>query len=454
MASDNFNWYGDIQCFEGEPARPRSESELVQIVRDIGRFPSPIRPMGSRHSVTPCMAARAASGERWGTAVDMRAFRGPMRVDREAATVTVLAGMTFLEAARELRDKHGMQFRVNTELGTLTMGAAACGGTKDSSFPGEFGQVCADVVAVRLVTPDGEVRILKTGDPDFDAVLGGYGLFGIATEITFRIVPHEFISMEHVEISAAEFEAHGKQWLDGRTAVFLYLFPYAPGGGRIVAELRRKAGQGPTEGTHRLAVRNLFWREALPEAAHIADRLPIKPLRPHYLEAVQFVVRKFLDHALDLDRVSPVDQIVDFEKGGKKFGFSMWAFPAESFAQVLSGYFEFCRRQDYRTRLPHVSYHVAQDRHSLLSYSQDSDVWTLDPVSTGIEAGWNDFLRRFNDFCSDRDGAPLFNQTPHLERRHVVRAFGERLDRFESARRRFDPKDRMLNEYFAKLLRS
>jgi hypothetical protein len=35
-----------------------------------------------------------------------------------------------------------------------------------------------------------------------------------------------------------------------------------------------------------------------------------------------------------------------------------------------------------------------------------------------------------------------------------VRAFGERLDRFESARRRFDPKDRMLNEYFAKLLRS
>jgi hypothetical protein len=452
MASGNLNWYGDIQCFESEPVRPRSESELIQIVRDIGRFPSPIRPMGSRHSVTPCMSARAPSGDRWGTAVDMREFRGPMRVDREAGTVSVPAGLTFFEAAHELRDTHGMQFRVNTELGTLTMGAAACGGTKDSSFPGEFGQVCADVVALKLVTPDGEVRTIKTGDPDFDAVLGGYGLFGIATEITFRAVPHEFISMEHVETPADEFEARSKEWLDGRTAVFLYLFPYAPGGGRIVAELRRKAGGGPTEGTHRLALRNFFWREALPEAAHIADRLPIKPLREHYLEVVQQVVRKFLDHALDLRRVSPVDQIVDFEKGGKKFGFSMWAFPAAQFGRVLSDYLEFCRRQDYRTRLPHVSYHVAQDRHSLLSYSQDSDVWTLDPVSTGVEPGWHEFLSRFNDFCSDRDGVPLFNQTPHLERRHVLRAFGERLERFESVRRRLDPADRMLNEYFANLL--
>ena len=453
MASGNLNWYGDIQCFDGEPQRPRSESDLIEILRDTTRFPSPIRPMGSRHSVTPCMAARATTGDRWGTAVDMREFRGPLRVDREAGTVTAPAGLTFFEAAHELRDAHGMQFRVNTELGTLTMGAAACGGTKDSSFPGEFGQVCADVVALRLVTPDGEVRALKAGSPDFDAVLGGYGLFGIASEITYRVVAHEFISMEHVEISLAEFEGHSKQWLDGRTAVFLYLFPHAPRGGRIVAELRRKAGGGPTEGAHRLAIRNFFWREALPEAAHIADRLPNEQLAFKYLDALQLVVRKFLDHALDLKRVSPVDQIVDFEKGGKKFGFSMWAFPAAHFAQTLSEYFDFCRRQDYRTRLPHVSYHVAQDQHSLLSYSQDSDVWTLDPVSTGIEPGWHDFLRVFNDFCSDRAGVPLFNQTPHLERRHVARAFGERLERFEKIRRRFDPRDRMLNEYFAKLLR-
>lgn len=452
MASGNRNWYGDIQCFDGAAQAPQTEDALAAILRDPARFPSPVRPMGSRHSVTPCMAARAPAGDRWGTAVDMRGFRGRLRVDRAAGTVTAPAGLTFFEAAHELRDAHGLQFRVNTELGTLTLGAAACGGTKDSSFPGEFGQVCADVVAIRLVAPDGQVRRLKPGDSDFDAVLGGYGLFGIATEVTFRVVPHEFISMEHVEISLDEFEARSKQWLDDRTAVFLYLFPYAPGGGRIVAELRRKVGGGQTEGTHRLAIRNFFWREALPAAAHFAEQLPNRELKLLDLEVTQLLVRKFLGQVLDLKRVSPVDQIVDFERGGEKFGFSMWAFPAARFVEILSEYVDFCRGRDYRTRLPHVSYHVAQDRHSLLSYSRDSDVWTLDPVSTGVEPGWHDFLRAFNDFCSDRQGVPLFNQTPHLERRHVVRAFGERLERFENVRRRLDPTDRMLNEYFANLL--
>jgi hypothetical protein len=33
-----------------------------------------------------------------------------------------------------------------------------------------------------------------------------------------------------------------------------------------------------------------------------------------------------------------------------------------------------------------------------------------------------------------------------------LRGFGERLARFEAVRRRFDSRDRMLNDYFARLL--
>lgn len=448
----NRNWYGDIQCYEGAALAPRSEAEVVAILRDE-RYPSPVRPMGSRHSVTGCMAARApGDGQRWGTALDMTQMRGAIRVDREAGTLTVPAGRTFFDVAHELRDDHDLQFRVNTELGTLTMGAAACGGTKDSSFPGEFGQVCSDVVALRLATPDGKVRTLKAGDPDFDAVRGSYGLLGVVTEVTFRVVPHEYLSIEHVEIALEDFETSCRRWLDGRTAVFLYLFPYAGRSGRIVAELRRKAGRGDgDQRSCRLAVRNLVWREGLPASAHAAGQMPADKLRALQLESTEWFLRKFIDHGLDLKRVSPVDQIVDFDRGGKKFAFSMWAFGAQGFAGILSEYVRFCRQQDYRTSLPHVSYHIAKDRSSLLSYSWDGDVWTLDPVSTGVEAGWDGFLRKFNDRCAAWGGVPLFNQTPHLEPRHL-RGFGERLARFEAVRRRFDPRDRMLNDYFARLL--
>jgi hypothetical protein len=78
-------------------------------------------------------------------------------------------------------------------------------------------------------------------------------------------------------------------------------------------------------------------------------------------------------------------------------------------------------------------------------------VWTLDPVSTGKTPGWEQFLHRFNDRCVTWGGVPLFNQTPHLERRHL-HGFGDRLARFDATRRRFDPQARMLNDYFSRML--
>jgi hypothetical protein len=167
------------------------------------------------------------------------------------------------------------------------------------------------------------------------------------------------------------------------------------------------------------------------------------------------LTRKYLKALLEVDHFSPADQVIDFEDA-TKFTFSMWGFPARDFVRVLPEYFALCREQrraiDFRSSMPDASYYIAQDRNSLLSYSHDGPVWTLDPVSTGTEPGWNEFLRVFNQRCSAWGGVPLFNQTPWLERQQVERAFGERLLRFEQTRRRFDPRNRLLSHYFKQLL--
>ncbi len=98
-----------------------------------------------------------------------------------------------------------------------------------------------------------------------------------------------------------------------------------------------------------------------------------------------------------------------------------------------------------------MGYRIAADQSSLLSYSFDGPVMTFDPCSTGNN-GWEAFLHAYNELCSSLGSAPLFNQTAHLTREQVVRAFGDRLPRFETYRRRFDPGDRMLNSYFRSLL--
>ena len=62
-----------------------------------------------------------------------------------------------------------------------------------------------------------------------------------------------------------------------------------------------------------------------------------------------------------------------------------------------------------------VGYRISQDQNSLLSYSYDGPVMTVDPVSTG-STGWKPYLEAYNQFCSDRGGLPLFNQTYGLTR--------------------------------------
>jgi hypothetical protein len=76
---------------------------------------------------------------------------------------------------------------------------------------------------------------------------------------------------------------------------------------------------------------------------------------------------------------------------------------------------------------------------------------TVDPVSTG-NPGWRKFLEAYNQFCSDRGGVPLLNQTFGVTPAIAQRAFGDRLKTFDDTRKGYDPGNRLLNDYFQGLL--
>ena len=96
---------------------------------------------------------------------------------------------------------------------------------------------------------------------------------------------------------------------------------------------------------------------------------------------------------------------------------------------------------------------MAQDDQSLLSYSADGAVMTIDPVSTN-NPGWDTFIDAYNQFCSGYGGLPLLNQTIALTPAIVQKALGKRWTAFGESRRQFDPDDRLLNEYFRGLLQA
>jgi L-gulonolactone oxidase len=98
-----------------------------------------------------------------------------------------------------------------------------------------------------------------------------------------------------------------------------------------------------------------------------------------------------------------------------------------------------------------VGYAITRDVEGIFSYSWEGPTLSIDPASTG-GPDWEKFLHVYNEFCSERRGVPLFNQTPFLTREQARRAFGTRLQQFAALRRQVDPKDRMLDSYFRELL--
>ena len=141
------NWFGDLISHPKVIVDAYSKEEIVAILKDDEKFPSPVRAVGSNHSTAPCGVAEG------GTLIRIKMNR-ILRIDNDS--ITVEAGARHIDMAQEL-EKHNLQFYVNTEIGSLTAGSAACAGTKDASFPGEYGQVGSYVIGVKLVLPSGDL---------------------------------------------------------------------------------------------------------------------------------------------------------------------------------------------------------------------------------------------------------------------------------------------------------
>ena len=237
--------------------------------------------------------------------------------------------------------------------------------------------------------------------------------------------------------------------------MMLYLNPFL---NKVTVEFRKYHSERLSSNHRAWKLRNLAWKTVAPGFAYwMTTLVPFKPLRYLILENFNRCVQLALIYLVSSSNTVPTDQIIRYphKSGRSKYTFSIWAFSEESYLPILRSYFAFCRdyyrEKGFRCDLVNVGYRISADTSSLFSYSFHGPVMTFDPVSTGAR-GWDDFLVAYNEFCSENGGIPLFNQTKWLNRELVRRAFGDRIDSFRSYRKRFDPEDRLLNEYFAEVL--
>ena len=451
MAATLVNYDGSITMTPQRVVRPTSASEIQDVLRDTARYPSPVRAMGSCHSLTPCFATD-------GTIIDMRGMDRVVNIDTSKSTFTAQAGLQIVKASDALRERE-LQFFTNIEIGNMTLGAAATNHSKDALDGVEFGQFSSYATKIKWVTPAGELAEVDETNPELlQKMRSSYGLCGVVYEVTFRVKPIEVLHFTYLprpveELSEREVDdildnSEGVVcWTVGRTAVFQRRQRVEDR--RIVLSLFG-------------AVRRRLWNHSGAHAAHFIDQLISD-------DRLRAAVRENANDATNLlystlrlfggiTLVAP-DKTVDYSetRQSARYAFTFWAFPREQWLATLREYLDFAdehaRQTGFRCNMPLGSYYIRKDTGSLLSYTYDREIFSIDPIHASTDnAAWFEFLKRFNDFAFERNGIPLLNQSPFVERKHVEAAYGARWKEFSNWVRAEDPHGRMLNPFFAALL--
>jgi FAD/FMN-containing dehydrogenase len=442
------NWFGDLVSHPAVIVDANRVDDIVAVMKDPAKYPAPVRAVGSNHSTAPCGVADG------GTLIRMKMNN---ILDIGGDTLTVQAGAVHLDMAKALEAKN-LQFYVNTEIGSLSAGSAACAGTKDASFPNEYGQVGSYVTGVKMVLPSGDIlEVNEASQPELmQQVRSSYGLFGIVYEVTYSVKPLTPMHVHHKTFSIADFLTSLPDLIALDYSIMYYLFPFQD---KITVEFRKYNPSATGEPNHvAWALRNHIWGTSGPKLGHdVEQNVSIPSIRYGIIDSFNATWRFQLENIVTSDYTIPGDQIIQYPpvSNESRYTFSLFAFPEEQFPAALTDFCKFCNdyysQKGYRSDLLYVGYRIAQDQKALLSYSWNGNVMTIDPVSTA-NPGWNDFLDAYNDFCIERNGFPLPNQTPRLNAAQMRKAYGDKLTTLNATRKQYDPTNRLLNNYFRDLL--
>ncbi|OIV36196.1 FAD-linked oxidoreductase [Mangrovactinospora gilvigrisea] len=178
------NWAGNQSSEPRRVVVPGSAGELGAAVREAAEAGQPVKAVGSGHSFTAVALTD-------GVQVRLDRMAGLRRLDREAGTVTVGAGMP-LRTLNQLLAAEGLSLTNMGDIMVQTAAGAVSTGTHGTGR--DSGSIAAQLRGMELVLADGTVRRCgPDGDEEerelFAAARVGLGALGIATELTFAVEP-------------------------------------------------------------------------------------------------------------------------------------------------------------------------------------------------------------------------------------------------------------------------
>ena len=212
------NWSGLESAVPRRVSHPPDTEGIVAAVRRARDEGTTVKMAGSGHSFTAIAAPEH-------TMLTPQRLTGIVAVDREAMTVTALAGTPLTVFNAELENL-GLSLHNMGDIAEQTLAGAVSTGTHGTG--GIASGLAAQLSALELVTGTGEVlRASADENPDvLDVARVGLGALGILTTLTFRVEPLFLLEAHEQPMSWDEALATFDEWAAAHHHVDMYWFPH------------------------------------------------------------------------------------------------------------------------------------------------------------------------------------------------------------------------------------
>jgi FAD/FMN-containing dehydrogenase len=433
---------------------PTTVVELQEVMRRAAGESRPICIAGGRHAMG---AQQFATGA---VLLDMRGLDRVVGFDPARGRVTIQAGMQWPALIAELGRLQACSSAPWTIAQKQTGADRLCiGGAVAANIHGRglaMRPFVADVESLTLLDVDGELRqVSRTDNPQlFRLVIGGYGLFGVVTSVTLRLVPRrtlrravEIITVDSLMEAFAQRVAAGFLYGDFQFAIDPASDDFLHRG--VFSTYEPVDPTTPFPSVQR-ALATDDWQRLL-HLAHVRKTEAFTAYSRHYLATSGQLYHSDLHQLADyLDDYHPaLDRAMNAAHPGSEMITEIYV-PRHRLADFLAE-----AREDFRGEQVNLVYGtvrlVERDDESFLSWAREP--WACAIFNLHVDhtpraiARSGEHFRRLIDMAVRRGGSYYLTYHRHATREQVL-ACHPRLPEFLRAKQERDPEERLQSDWY------
>lgn len=423
------NWARNQRAWPRHRHAPASEVEIVDLVRSVRAHGEHLRVVGAGHS----WSAAAITDQHL---VSLDRHARVVRVDREARQVTACAGIRLRDLSAAL-DREGLALSNLGSISEQSVAGAISTGTHGTGLG--HGVLATQVIALRLVTGAGDVRVVTTAEADLlDAARVSLGALGVISEVTLQV--RDAFDLEERAWSLPFDEAcralpalardheHLKAWWlphTGRVQLFAYTPTTAPRRGTSAVGRALDAAVNRVAFTKVLALGRAF-PALIPPLSRLIGR-------------TYFHERRRVDRSDRLLNVAMPPRHLELEYG----------LPIAATTEAWRATRRLIERERLRVNFVQEARFVAPDScHLSPAYGREScQLGAYMAPSADLER----YLRGFEAIASGLDGRPHWGKLFHARAAELAPRY-PRWDEFQALRRELDPDGVFESEFLREVL--